>query len=242
VSVTVHRGVVYVLNARGGGSIQGFARIGDRLVLVPAWHRELGFDPAASPEFTSTPGQVAFTPDGSRLLVTTKGDGQSIEVFGLGRSGPALEPVITPDPGNVPFGIAFDRHGRVLVVEAAPSAVATFGLQPDGTLALEGRVTTGQAAACWITVSHKLVYVSNAGSATVSGFTDHRGVLTSLGRTPTDPGTVDSAATPDGRYLYVQGGAKGTVDGFAIGRDGSLTALGAVSVPDGAGGEGIVAS
>ena len=36
-----------------------------------------------TPEFTSTPGQVAFTPDGRQLVVTTKGNGNDIDVFAV---------------------------------------------------------------------------------------------------------------------------------------------------------------
>src|SRR6185436_18351971 len=74
VGVAVHGDLVFVLNARDGGSVQGFRRLGSRLVRVPSWHRALGLDPAAVPEFTHSPGQVAFTPDGRQLLVTTKGN------------------------------------------------------------------------------------------------------------------------------------------------------------------------
>src|SRR5215469_7447560 len=38
VSVAVHGRMVYVLNARDGGSVQGFVSIGGRLVAVPSWH------------------------------------------------------------------------------------------------------------------------------------------------------------------------------------------------------------
>ena len=86
-SVTTRGDVVYVLNARDGGSIQGYRAVGRNLVAVPAWHRDLGLDPNATPEFTHTPGQVAFTPDGSRLLVTTKGNTSAIEVFDVSPSG-----------------------------------------------------------------------------------------------------------------------------------------------------------
>ena len=54
-------------------------------------------------------------------------------------------------------------------------------------------------------------------------------------------GTVDSAATPDGSFLYVQTGAAGVVNGYRIESNGSLTAVGSVTVPGAAGGEGIVA-
>ncbi|WP_426513708.1 hypothetical protein ACPPVO_25725 [Dactylosporangium sp. McL0621] len=77
--------LVYVLNARDGGSVQGFVRVGRTLVKVAAWHRSLGLDPAATPEFTHTPGQIAFTPDGSRLLVTTKAGSNAIDAFTVDR-------------------------------------------------------------------------------------------------------------------------------------------------------------
>ena len=65
--------------------------------------------------------------------------------------------------------------------------------------------------------------------------------LLALGDTSTDAGTVDADATADGHFLYVQTGATGGIDGFRIARDGALTAVGSVLVPDAAGAEGIVA-
>ncbi|HEY3477398.1 MAG TPA: beta-propeller fold lactonase family protein, partial [Streptomyces sp.] len=62
VSVAMHGDVVYVLNARDGGSVQGFRSLGGLLVRVPSWHRSLGLDPAKTPEFNNTPGQVGITP------------------------------------------------------------------------------------------------------------------------------------------------------------------------------------
>jgi 6-phosphogluconolactonase (cycloisomerase 2 family) len=242
VSVTVHGSQLYALNARGGGSVQGYLRIGDRLVKVPSWHRNLGFNPNPSPEFTATPGQIAFTPDGSKLIVTTKGDGQSIDVFPVGRFGPSARPVVTPDPGNVPFAIAFDQQNHVVIAEAGPSAIATFTVNRNATLSLITRTTTGQAATCWVTVTGHNLYASNAGSASLSGYADRHGILTALGNTTTDPGTVDAAASSNGRFLYVQTGANGIVDEFKIANNGSLIRIGSITVPGGAGGEGIIAS
>jgi 6-phosphogluconolactonase (cycloisomerase 2 family) len=66
-------------------------------------------------------------------------------------------------------------------------------------------------------------------------------VLRPIG-TATDAGTVDLAVSPGGRYLYAQTGAKGIVDEFPVNADGSLTAIGSVTVPGAVGGEGIAAS
>jgi 6-phosphogluconolactonase (cycloisomerase 2 family) len=242
VSVAVRGNVLYVLNARSGGSVQGYLRFGDALVRIPGWHRSLGLDPTASPEFTNTPGQVAFTPDGRKLVVTTKANGSNIDVFDVNRfGGLSAAPVVTADPGQVPFAVSFDAGNHLVVAEAA-NAVATFTVNADGTLALVDREQTGQAATCWIVRDGSAFYVSNAGSANLSGYHDAgTGALTALGTTSTDPGTVDAAVSSDGQFLYAQTGANGIVDEFRAGTDGSLTRIGAVTVPNSAGGEGIAA-
>jgi DNA-binding beta-propeller fold protein YncE len=244
VSIAIHEGLLYVLNARNGGSIQGFVRIGATLVGIPAWHRALGLDSTLTPEFTHTPGQVAFTPDGSKLIVTTKANGNDIDVFTVGEFGRlSAAPVVNADAGNVPFAIGFDTAGDLALAEAGSNAVASFTVNADGTLALVDRVATGQAATCWIVADGTDLFASNAGSGTLSGLFDSgNGTLQTLGTTATDAGTVDAAVTRDGHYLYVQTGAAGTVDEYQVGNGGALTAIGSVTVPDAAGGEGIAAS
>jgi len=240
VSVAAHDHLVYVLNARGGGSVQGYVRAGDHLLPIPAWHRALGLDPAATPEFTTTPGQVAFTPDARRLIVTTKGNGNAVDVFALdGLGGPAAHPVSTVLPGAVPFAVAFDARGNLALAEAGPNAVATFGIDRRGALSPIAQAATGQAATCWIISVNGRLYLSNAGSGSVSAF---NGALAPIGLTATRGGTVDAAATPDGRFLYVQTGAAGGVDAFRIAADGTLAPAGSVTVPGAIGGEGIAAT
>ncbi|MFG1806008.1 lactonase family protein [Streptomyces sp. NPDC049040] len=242
VSVATHGNQVYVLNARDGGSVQGYVWDGRQLVLRADRHRGLGLA-AGSPEFTHTPAQVGFTPDGSKLVVTTKAGADTIDVFPLTSSGaPAARPVVTSTPGAVPFGFTFDRAGRLQVTEAGPNAVATFTVHRDGTLHQVGDAATGQMATCWVVATGDHLYASNAGSATLSGYrVERHAPLTALGNTPTHDGTVDAAASSDGRNVYVQTGAQGVVDEFRVGRDGSLTRIGSVTVPGAIGGEGIAA-
>jgi hypothetical protein len=241
VSVTATGGRVFVLNARAGGSVQGFRLAGDRLVRVAAWHRGLELDPAQTPEFTSTPGQIGFTPDGDQLVVTTKNGGNSILVYRV-RPGRLRAPAETSLPGTVPFGFDFDAAGHLAVTEAGPNAVATFDVAGDGTLTARDVSATSQAATCWLVANGSTLYASNAGSATLSSYLVGRtGELFALGITSTDKGTVDAAVSSDGAYLYAQTGLTGTVDAFRIGPDGSLRTTGSVTVPNAAGGEGIVA-
>jgi 6-phosphogluconolactonase (cycloisomerase 2 family) len=243
VSIAVHGDLVYVLNAENGGSVSGFWAWGGRLLPIPGSTRPLGLNPTATPQFTNTPGQVAFSPDGSQLIVTTKANGDDIDVFGVGFDGTLSgHPVVNSEPGTVPFAITFDPAGHLVIADAGTNALSTFALSPGGTVTLLDSVGTGQSATCWVAPDGNLLFASNAGSATVSGYTSSAGgQLTLLGQTATDPGTVDAAVTPGGRFLYVQTGGNGIVDEFAVGGDGSLTEVGHVTVAGAVGGEGIVA-
>jgi DNA-binding beta-propeller fold protein YncE len=242
VSIAARGGLVYVLNARDGGSVAGFLRIGDRLVSVPGWHRDLGLNPEQTPEFTSTPGQIGFTPDGGSLVVTTKNGANTVDVFKLGLLGPAPKPAVTSLPSDVPYAFAFDSYQHLDLIEAGPAALATFTISHDGQLGALDTTVTGQAGTCWVVADGNLLYTSNPGSSTVSIYrVSAGGQLTSLGAASTDGGTVDAAVSGDGQYLYVQTGADGIVDAFHIGANGGLTKTGSATIPGGVGAEGIVA-
>jgi hypothetical protein len=243
VSVAVHGNLVYVLNGLDGGSVQGYRLVFDRLVPLPASERPLGLDPAATPQFTNTPGDIAFTPNGRNLLVTTKANGSSIDVFGVQPDGLLTSsPTVNGEPGLVPFALAFEGGNQVAVADAGNNAVQTLRLGPGGVLAPISSVPTGQAATCWVVADGPLLFAGNAGSGSESGLLDRGGSLSLLGATTTDAGTVDGAVSPDGRYLYIQTGAAGIVDEFGVGVAGALTKIGSVTVPNGAGGEGIATS
>jgi 6-phosphogluconolactonase (cycloisomerase 2 family) len=245
VSIAARGGIVYALNAEAGGSVAGFVSIFGRLFPVPGSERALGLNPTEEPQFTHTPGQVAFSPNGSQLIVTTKANGSDIDVFGVGPFGHlSATPVVNSEPGAVPFAVTFDQAGHLIVAEAGTNALADFTLNGDGTVTPLDAVGTGQAATCWVVAAPGgRFYASNAGSASLSAFQSGAGgeQLTLLGNTTTDAGTVDGTVSSDGRFLYVQTGAAGIVDEFAIGVGGALSKIGAVTVPGGVGGEGIVA-
>ena len=244
VSVTAYGDAVYVLNARNGGSLQGYRYDHGRLVAMRGWHRELGLPvTTGAGEFTHTPGQVLFAPDGRHLLVTTKASTNSLLVYRVSPSGRiSEEPVVRAENGTVPFAMAFDAYGRLAVTDAGTNAVATYRVGRHGTLTPLGMAATGQAATCWVAVDGTLLAASNAGSASVTTLrTDGSGSVRKIADTSTGPGTIDAAFTPDGDNLYVQTGATGAVDEFSVGFRGALVKIGSVTVPNGAGGEGIVA-
>jgi hypothetical protein len=244
VSIAVRGNLVYVLNAEKGGSVQGYRAWSGRLHPIAGSARPLGLNPGATPQFTNTPGQVAFSPDGSQLIVTTKANGSDIDVFGVRPDGLlSASPTVNSEPGAVPFAVTFDPAGHLVVADAGTNALSSFTLASDGTLTPVDSVATGQQATCWVARDGGVDFASNAGSANVSAVASGpRGQLTLLGQTSTDPGTVDAAVAPGGRFLYVQTGGNGIVDEFAVGAGGSLTAIGSVTVPGAVGGEGITAA
>lgn len=247
VSVSVVGDLVYVLNARDGGSITGYRLAGRTVVPLSGTTRSLHLSDNGNPEFLQTPAQVAITPDRHAVVVSTKTHG-TLLVFPLDRSGrPSASPMVTMS-GTVPFALSFDRSNHLLVVDAT-GLVSAYRVHGDGSLALTSSVgPTGQAAACWSVVVRGTVYVANAGSDSISTVADHSGQLTLLDATAahTDGGPVDLAASRHGRFVYQLSGATGKIDEFRRSADGSLTSIGSFDTGLGASSghplEGIAAS
>jgi 6-phosphogluconolactonase (cycloisomerase 2 family) len=244
VSVTASGDLVYVLNAQDGGSVAGYRAAGGKLHPIEGSVRPLGLTiPTDTTQFTHTPGQVAFSPDGSQVIVTTKATTNAIDVFAVRPNGRLSDsPVVNSEPGTVPFAVSFDAAGHLVVAEAGTNALAAFTLNPDGTISLIDAVPSGQPATCWIASAQGYLFASNAGGPSESGYQiDADGQLTLVGSTTTDPGTVDASASTGGQFLYIQTGGNGIVDEFALNANGTLTPIGSVTVTGATGGEGIVA-
>jgi hypothetical protein len=107
-----------------------------------------------------------------------------------------------------------------------------------------GSVSDGAKALCWITGVTGTFYGSNAGSATVSSFSINGSgapILDAATAAATHPGTTDSAASPEGKFLYVESGGTGAFDAFAVNANGSLSPIETVwNIPLGS--EGIAVS
>jgi 6-phosphogluconolactonase (cycloisomerase 2 family) len=246
-SIAVHGDLVYVLNSGGAGIVQGFRIQGHNLVPIAGSARSLALANGVPPFFLTSPGQAGFTPDGRKLLVTTKGSTSAIDVFSVQPDGRlSAAAVVNPSATPVPFAFTFAPSGRLVDGEAGTSSVTTYAVQADGSLTDPKSQSDGQVALCWITPARGFYYVANTGSNTLSGFTIAAdGQPSLIGATgvvaTTEPGPIDLAASGDGRFLYGETGVTSTVDEYQVGRDGTLTKLGTVTgLPPGI--EGIAAS
>jgi 6-phosphogluconolactonase (cycloisomerase 2 family) len=242
-SIAVHGNLVYVANAGGAGSVAGFYIFGQYVVPIPGSTRSLGLDDTNPANFHTGPGQVAFSPDGSELLVNTKEATNSIDVFRVGPLGLlSTSPTVTPDDSNGPFAFAWTPSGQLVVAEVASSALHTFALGRNGTLtSLSASVGDGQVAQCWVIAAGGFYYAANAGSNDISEYTVAANGTPSLVApvvATTSAEAEDPAVSADGKYLYDEAGAAGALDEFQINSDGSLSPIG--SIPGlGAGIEGI---
>jgi len=244
VSVTMQGDIIYVLNA-GTDSVSGFVltRHG-RLQNLFGSRRTLsgkGTDPA----------QLEFSPDGRTLVVSEKATNRltSFPVF-YGSILGQRDSVAAS--GHTPFGFAFGRRSQLLVSQAEGgqaglSTLASYRIdRASNVTAVGAPVPTTQTAACWvaITLDHRFAYTTNTGSDTISGFSvSAAGQLTPLGAnsvvaTVASGGTpIDMGITDDNRYLYVLNSGTRTIEGFALGTTGGLTALGSVGgLPQGVNG------
>ena len=226
-SIAVSGRNVYVLNAGGDGSVSGFRRTGGSLHAIPGSVRPLGLDGSSPPDFLASPAQIGVTPDGDRLVVSTKTHG-TVDVFAIGVNGrPSAAPTVT-NTGPVPFPFVFDTSGRIVLGDAS-GVLSTWSFATDGSLVPVAQApSNGQSALCWVAEVGGHLYTTNTGSNTVTGYTEAAdGALTLLDAdgvtATTDAGPIDLAGTEDGRFLYELNGKAGTAGIYTVAPTGGLT-------------------
>jgi 6-phosphogluconolactonase len=235
-AIAQHGNLVYVLNTGGSSNVAGFLREGDHLRYIKNSLTVLSTN-------TSGAASIAFSPDGQFLAVTERLT-NDIDVFKV-LAGGTLSPIMTnPSDGPGAFAISFAPKGVAIVSETGPanvtngSAVSSYAILPNGTLsAISTSVPTLGAANCWnaVTPDGRFVYVSNAGSSTISGFAvSATGVLSALpgtvvGENLNGAGNLDIAVSADGKFLYTLNSSNGTIGIFAIQKDGTLSSEGSAS-------------
>ena len=221
VSVTVRHGVGYVLN-HDSNTIAGFrySRSG-HLRKLPDSTRHLTKPKSGG---MTDAAQIQFSPNGHRLVVTEKG-ANAIDTFKV-RRGHAGRAHAHRSAGMVPYGFDFDRHGTLVVSEAASGSASSYRVSPHFR-AITKALGNTQAAACWVVVSGHYAWVVNAASNSISSYRiHHNGSLTLVKAVAgsTGAGPTDAAVTPNGRHLEVRLG-DGSVQSFRINANGTLTSV-----------------
>jgi 6-phosphogluconolactonase len=212
VSVAVHGRLVYVANAGDGGSnYTGFTLNGGGHL------RPLAGSTVALPD-GSSPGDVLFSGDGTRLL-GVRVNTSLIDSFNVGPDGRLTAAPGSPfaAQGAGPFGSEFNPVDptQVFVSNAHDGAgngtVSAFDVAADGTLTSIGASPFAdfQTAPCWVEISHdgRFLFTVNTASNNVSRYAIAAdGSLALLGSTPLSTAGAapfDARLSPDGSTLWV---------------------------------------
>lgn len=242
--------LVYVVNAGAASNVTGF-HLTTTGILKSIPH---------STTFLSTgntgAASVAFSPNGQTLLVTEKLTG-NIDAFAIHGDGTLGPIVVNPSAGPGLFGVLFAPNGAAITTETGPSgaqnasAVSSYAVSSGGTLTvINANIPTLANATCWhvVTPNGKLLYTTNPGSGTLSGFwIGSDGSLTPVDGTvvatlPAGSSDLDLGVSSDGKYLYTIDSGTGSVSVLGINADGTLTILpGASGLAANAGFNGLAA-
>jgi 6-phosphogluconolactonase len=232
-AIAQHGNLVYVLNVGGSSNVVGFTLDHDHLNQI---HDSTRFLTTNNSEAAS----LSFSPNGKFLAVTERAT-NNIDVFAVQPDGTLSAIVVNPSVGPGAFSVFFAPNGAALVSETGAanahngSAISSYAVLANGSLAaISSSIPTFGAANCWnvTTPDGRFVYVSNAGSNNISGFSiAGNGALTPIsgtvvGTNPSGAVNLDIAISSDGKFLYTLNSGDGTIGVFAIQNNGTL-----VSVP-----------
>jgi 6-phosphogluconolactonase (cycloisomerase 2 family) len=238
VSVTIHDDLVYVANVGGTYHTAGFRlNAAGKLDFIQNSKQPLSF-------LDTEPGVIAFSPDGSKLIVTER-QTNKIDVFSVASDGSLSNPTVNDDQGLEPFGASFTPSGILLVSEAGSGAVSSYAINPDNSLSVvTSKARSGGAATCWVIPAGQYAYATNSISSDVALYAlGSSGGLSALGIAGTEPTArkplfppigatsypLDLAATPDNKFVYVLYSVLGRVIGYQVGPDGTFTKIASVS-------------
>ncbi len=219
-SVDTHKGLLYAFNV-DSNDISGF-RYSKKGKLKPIANST---QQLATPNGTNSAGfpepfadQVIFSPNGKVLIVPERlsnnfqGQLDTFAVDSDGRAGPVHS---NASNGVIPFGLAWDNHGHLVVANGgpppnfSPGSASTYGLSGTTLTPIDNK-TAGADATCWVVVTKdgKYAFMANqppGQPGSVSRFSiSSSGQLTLLGVIPTSGAAADMALSRDSRYLYVQ--------------------------------------
>jgi 6-phosphogluconolactonase len=246
-SLTVHKGLVYVANqaAAWGNPASAPNLMGFRLAcdgrLTPIASSRVEFARGAGP------AQVEFSPTGESIVVTAGFQGEetsrihSFRVLSDGtlREGPNSP--LKPSGASGTVGFSWSPKGdRIYVSTFRGSAITVFDIdrRTAGIKQVGKAYGDGEQAACWTAISSdgRTLYVANFVSNSISVFdVQPDGRLVLLGTTKrhgsTSPDTKDIELSKDGKYLYAIGSGKTEVAVFQVGADRMVTELSAQLSP-----------
>src|ERR687898_917646 len=229
-SVAERDGLVVVLNT-GEPGLASFRLDAEGIERVE------GGDQALDPS-DADPAQVAFSPDGSMVLITERATDSIVtyEVTADGTFGASSE---IASEGPTPYGFAFTSGGTLIVTEAfgaekGAAAASSYAIEDGSLVARTSSVGNGRSEICWavITPDDRFAFTTNFADGAVSRFEIAADGSLSLEDATAGiavegmPGLRDEDLSSDGRFLYAIDADGGRVYGWAVDADGTLELIG----------------
>src|SRR5215213_2175615 len=184
------------------------------------------------------PAQVAFSPDGSMVVITQRGTDSVVayEVTPDGTFGASSE---IASEGPTPYGFAFTSGGTLVVTEAfgaekGAAAASSYAIEDGSLVVRTSSVGNGRSEICWavITPDDRFAFTTNFADGAVSRYAiaadgslsleDARAGISVDGM----PGLRDEDITSDGRFIYAIDADGGRIYGWSVEAEGALEPVG----------------
>jgi 6-phosphogluconolactonase (cycloisomerase 2 family) len=230
-SVAERDGLVVVLNT-GQPGLASF-RLDEDGGIAPVE----GGDQALA-ESDADPAQVAFSPDGSMIVITERGT-DSIVTYEVAADGTFADSHSIASQGPTPYGFAFTSGGTLVVTEAfraekGAAAASSYAIVGGSLEPRTPSVGNGRSEICWavITPDDRFAFTTNFADSAVSRFAiaadgslsleDATAGIAVEGMT----GLRDEDLSSDGHFLYAIDADGGQIYGWSVEAEGSLEPLG----------------
>jgi len=215
----------YLANSFNGALLSAGAAVGTGTSSVPA----------------VLPNAVAVDPSNQYVYITD-GSANSISGFTINSSNAALTcignnagtcpaaPLVSGLTGASALTITKSAPSEYLFATSADGHVYAYTIIAGGALSPSGSSATGAGPVAIAATpgTGAFVYVVNATDATVSGYANNSGVLSSTGAAVTTSGTSPAAIAinPAGTFAYVVNAGSNSIIAYSISASGQLTPVG----------------
>jgi len=184
------------------------------------------------------PAQVAFSPDGSMVVVTERGT-DSIVTYEVAADGTFGASRQIASEGPTPYGFAFTSGGALVVTEAfraekGAAAASSYAIVDGSLVVRTSSVGNGRSEICWavVTPDDRFAFTTNFADGAVSRFAIAADGSLSLEDATAGiavdgmPGLRDEDLSGDGRFLYAIDADGGRIYGWSVDAEGSLEPVG----------------
>jgi 6-phosphogluconolactonase len=229
-SVDERDGLVIVLNTEEPG-------LASFRLQAEGIERVEGGDQALDPSYAD-PAQVAFSPDGTMVLITERAT-DSIVTYEVTADGTFGASRAVASEGPTPYGFAFTSGGTLIVTEAfgaakGAAAASSYAIEDGSVVARTSSVGNGRSEICWavVTPDDRFAFTTNFADGAVSRYAIAADGSLSLEDATAGisvdgvPGLRDEDITSDGRFLYAIDADGGRIYGWSVDAEGSLEPVG----------------